>query len=248
MGLINVVALGGVIAWGVNRTGAPSRQIFNFKWPGGWVLTGIVFAMLGAAIVLSEADNLFRRVFSVPEVLVNLFRDLTGGRGGIWSSVVTIVIIAPVTEELLFRGLILRGLLQRYRPWRAIALSAALFGLAHANPWQMASATSLGLIFGWWYWRSGSLVPGLVGHALLNAQALGYQYLPIEIEGANKGEPFEYAGLQPAWFDACGLLLLSVGSWLFWRHAPQPVGAAPVYSGPTPPVIPPALTAQLSRP
>jgi membrane protease YdiL (CAAX protease family) len=245
MGFINLVALGAVIAWGVYRVHAPARQIFHFNWPGGWLLGGIVCAMLGAAIVLSEADNLFRFIFPVPEVLVDLFRDLTGRRGGIWSSAVTIVIIAPVTEELLFRGLILRGLLQRYRPGKAIVLSAVLFALAHANPWQFVSAASVGLMFGWWYWRSGSLVPGLIGHALLNAQALGYQYLPIEIQGANQGDPLEFGGFQPLWFDACGLVLLGLGGWLARRHLPWPAEAPPVYAGPPPPVIPPALTAQL---
>ena len=244
MGFINLIALGVVIAWGVYMTKAPARQIFNFKWPGGWLLPGVVCAMLGAAIILSEADNLFRMVFPVPETLVNLFRDLTGGRGGVWSSALTIVIVAPVTEELLFRGLILRGLLQRYRPWKAIVLSAAFFALAHANPWQLISALSLGLIVGWWYWRTASVVSGLIGHALLNAQALAYQYLPIEIAGANQGDPFEFSGLQPLWFDACGLLLLALGWWLFLRHAPKPADVAPVCSGPPPPVIPPALTAQ----
>ena len=42
----------------------------------------------------------------------------------------------------------------------------------------------------------------------------------------------------------CGLLLLALGWWLFLRHAPKPADFAPVYSGPPPPMIPPALTAQ----
>jgi hypothetical protein len=83
------------------------------------------------------------------------------------------------------------------------------------------------------------LWPSLIGHALFNAQALGYRYLPIEIEGLNQGDASEVTALQPLWFDACGLLLLGLGWWLFRRHSSKPAEAALVYAGPPPPMIPP---------
>ena len=76
--------------------------------------------------------------------------------------------IAPVVEEMLFRGIILRGFLQRYDRAQAIWGSALLFGLAHLNIYQFVAALVLGAISGWLYERSRSLVPCIALHAAYN--------------------------------------------------------------------------------
>lgn len=74
-------------------------------------------------------------------------------------------IIAPFVEELVFRGAILRVLLGKFRSaWLAIFISAALFSISHGNPAQMPHAFLLGLLIGWLYKRTGSIVPGVVLH------------------------------------------------------------------------------------
>ena len=78
-------------------------------------------------------------------------------------------VIAPVVEEMLFRGVILRGFLQRYERWHAIWASAALFGLAHLNIYQFVAALLLGGVSGWLYERSRSLVPCIALHASYNS-------------------------------------------------------------------------------
>ena len=77
-------------------------------------------------------------------------------------------VIAPVVEEMLFRGVILRGFLQRYQRSHAIWGSAALFGLAHLNIYQFVAALFLGAVSGWLYERSRSLVPCIALHAAYN--------------------------------------------------------------------------------
>jgi uncharacterized protein len=76
--------------------------------------------------------------------------------------------IAPVVEEMLFRGVILRGFLQRYPRSHAIWGSAALFGLAHLNIYQFVAGLTLGAVSGWLYERSRSLVPCIALHAAYN--------------------------------------------------------------------------------
>ena len=82
-------------------------------------------------------------------------------------------VIGPFAEELLFRGAVLPSLLKWDRisgkPWLAIVISAALFSLAHMNPAQMPFAFLLGLLLGWLYYRTGSLLPGLVIHVINNS-------------------------------------------------------------------------------
>ena len=77
-------------------------------------------------------------------------------------------VVAPVLEELLFRGVVLGGLLRNQRPWVAIGQSALLFGLIHFNPAQSVSAAGLGLLLGWLYYRTRSLGLCIVLHAINN--------------------------------------------------------------------------------
>jgi membrane protease YdiL (CAAX protease family) len=82
---------------------------------------------------------------------------------------ITVCILAPIIEEILFRGILLRGLLQNgTSPILAIFLSSFLFGLAHLNPWQFLGAGLLGAIFGFVYYRTKSLWLPIFLHALNN--------------------------------------------------------------------------------
>ncbi len=82
---------------------------------------------------------------------------------------ITVCILAPIIEEILFRGILLRGLLQKgISPIIAIFLSSFLFGLAHMNPWQFLGAGLLGAVFGYVYYRTKSLWICMFLHALNN--------------------------------------------------------------------------------
>ncbi|NML34719.1 CPBP family intramembrane glutamic endopeptidase [Paraburkholderia antibiotica] len=84
------------------------------------------------------------------------------------SSVFLVCVIAPVVEELLFRGIFLRSFLRQYSSSRAIVYSALIFGLAHMNVYQFVVAFVVGLLIGWMYERTRSLIPGMLLHAFYN--------------------------------------------------------------------------------
>ena len=98
-----------------------------------------------------------------------LFREIISTRGGY----LVIALLAPVAEELVFRGAVLRTLLrwQPQRRWLMIALSALLFALGHLNPGQMPHAFLIGLLLGWLYMRTKSVVPGIAYHWVNNTVA-----------------------------------------------------------------------------
>lgn len=82
---------------------------------------------------------------------------------------ITVCILAPIFEEILFRGILLRGMLQnKMNPVWAIILSSILFGLAHMNPWQFLGAGILGAIFAYVYYRTKSLWMCIFLHSLNN--------------------------------------------------------------------------------
>lgn len=72
----------------------------------------------------------------------------------------TVSVIAPITEEIIFRGAILRRMLQssKQSPWMAIVCSAVLFSAGHVFPVMIVNAFFIGLLFGWLYFKTRSLL------------------------------------------------------------------------------------------
>ena len=115
------------------------------------------------------ALNIFVQWFQLKDNLGDTFGGLSRNVVG----VLGLAFFGPLLEEVLFRGAI-QGLLMRYfgRPWLAIILSALVFGIFHMNPVQIVYATLLGIVLGWIYYRTGSLLSVIVGHVLNNSLAV----------------------------------------------------------------------------
>jgi len=82
------------------------------------------------------------------------------------------VLVAPVTEELVFRGMLYPGLRTKLGPWLAALASAALFGLVHDSLSAFLPLFALALVLARLYERTGSLLACIVVHALNNATSL----------------------------------------------------------------------------
>lgn len=101
-----------------------------------------------------------------------------------WMRAITFLgalLIAPITEELFFRGLVQSGISRLFMPrpgslrhrWIAIGLSASLFGAMHsATPQFIPALTVLGVVLGYLYERYGSLLVPIIIHMLFNAKTL----------------------------------------------------------------------------
>jgi membrane protease YdiL (CAAX protease family) len=129
----------------------------------------------------------------MPNLVEDELKMILGNRWGYLS----IGLLAPLAEEVVFRGAILRTLLGNdgtasagYRPAVAITLSAVFFAVAHLNPPQMLHAFLIGLLLGWMYWRTGSILPGMAFHWANNTVAyVGYNLFPGQ-EDAKLSELF----------------------------------------------------------
>lgn len=89
--------------------------------------------------------------------------------GYMWVAVIYTVIVAPICEELVFRGLMLSALKGKAPKWAGIVAVAIVFGLIHSFPIGFIYAFSLGLLLGWLYYFTGSLIPCIIVHSLFNA-------------------------------------------------------------------------------
>ena len=85
---------------------------------------------------------------------------------------VTVVVVAPVVEEILFRGYLFTALSKSLPMWGAQFVTAALFGLVHG--WDYAVPVGvLALFFGYLRQRYGSLLPSILAHAVHNGVTVG---------------------------------------------------------------------------
>lgn len=130
-----------------------------------FVLFWCVVAALGAIV---PSVWLQEHMPELPNMVEGEFDMIMKDRWGY----LVVGLLAPLVEEMVFRGAILRSLLQwKPNPWVGIAISALLFAVVHMNPAQMPHAFLIGLLLGWMYWRTDSIVPGVVYHWVNNTVA-----------------------------------------------------------------------------
>lgn len=142
----------------------------------GGIVAGLV--VMAATLALSfNMDFVTSLMPDMPEWLESTLSSMTGG--SFWVNLLCTGVFAALFEEWLCRGIVLRGLLNARRPdgstmkpvW-AIALSALFFAIIHMNPWQAIPAFVLGCLFGYVYYRTGSLKLVMLMHFTNNTFAL----------------------------------------------------------------------------
>ena len=178
--LSSVVSSVILIALFVWRKWAPISRYYIQQKP--WdVLIWAILAGLGAILPLQwlyEQMNI-----TMTDDVKHLFESIMGSRWGY----LALGILAPVAEELVFRGAILRSLMNYFNhrlPWIPIVASALLFGAVHGNMAQFANAFTMGLLLGWLYYRTHSIVPGVVLHWVNNTVAYTmYKLMPEMNDG-----------------------------------------------------------------
>ncbi len=169
-GIYGIVVL--AIYWfAVRRAGSSWGQVglqpFEWWWvPLAPILTFAQF--FGMFVINTQLILRFTgKAFENPQI-----KNITGGMQLTPTDLVLLLIlvavIAPIAEELLFRGMLYPVLRRSGGVTLAIILSALLFGLAHVVPVLIPGLFFVGLILAWVRERSGSVIPGMLIHALQN--------------------------------------------------------------------------------
>lgn len=99
-----------------------------------------------------------------------------------------IAVLPAVCEEIAFRGMILRGLRQRFGEHTSVAISSVLFGLAHFPVYRFPPTMVLGFILGYLTLRSRSLYPAMILHFLWNGLAVVATYSASQAQKASEDQ------------------------------------------------------------
>ena len=149
-----------------------SSHFGNLK---GWGMALMVTVVTWACSFIT--DPVVSALPDMPEELKTMFEQMMQD-GPLWVTVVSTVIFAPIFEEWLCRGMVLRGLLQKVHPAWAMVISALFFALIHLNPWQAVPAFVTGILLAYVYYRTGSLKLTILMHAVNNGTSVIISQLP----------------------------------------------------------------------
>ena len=137
------------------------------------VVTWSVIAALGAIVPSLVLQGLLPEWTGWAKEMAEESSEQLGALMQVPGGYMVVALLPPLVEEMVFRGCILKSLLQwkPERKWLMIALSALIFSVVHMNPAQMPHTLLIGLLLGWMYARTGSIVPGVAYHWANNTAA-----------------------------------------------------------------------------
>lgn len=148
---------------------------------GGMPLMPAAVAGLGGVLLAFPAVEAASRLWKIvlawlewpqdPQPAIEYLQNL-GGVGELLAWTIAVVVLAPMAEELLFRGAIYRFLSARFPNGAAVAISAVAFALMHQNVASILPLTVLGAALAFAYRYTGRLITPIVMHAAFNLNSL----------------------------------------------------------------------------
>lgn len=166
---------------------------------------GITMAFVATVLAIATAfiiDPVGRLLPDMSEEMEALMKQLLGGPA--WVTLISVSIFAPFFEEWLCRGVVLRGLLKKVGPAWAIIISALFFAAIHMNLWQAIPAFIMGLVFGYVYYKTGSLKLTMLMHCVNNTLSVAVSRIP----GLEDAEFF--ADIMSPWAYVLAVILFAV--------------------------------------
>lgn len=170
-------------------------KLDNSNFDGRSAALCALMVIIGTFSVSFVADRITMYLPQMPESLKNTIDSITGGV--FWADFLSAAIFAPIFEEWMCRGLVLRGLLNSRRrdgstmkPIWAIIWSAFFFAVIHLNPWQAVPAFLLGCLFGYVYYKTGSLKLTMLMHFFNNGFAVVLNHIDGYEEAENMADVF----------------------------------------------------------
>jgi uncharacterized protein len=157
-----------ILYYGYRKSKNKFREVFPAKSFNLLIILLIFPFLAGAQIIISEVNAGVEKLLPPPPWFFELFNNIFDSDYGWFGAFMKVVLIAPIVEESIFRGVIMNGFMRNYPKFLAIFFSALLFALFHLNPWQFPATFVLGLLLGWLMVRTRNIFACIAGHAVNN--------------------------------------------------------------------------------
>ena len=146
------------------------------------LMTSTTYLSLGIIIISDELDRIIQTFIPAPEYILDLNGLLQPETlMGFVLLFIAVSIIAPLGEELLFRGFFQQVLEEHWKDvTRAVLVTALFFAMIHMNPYWFIQIYILGILLGFLAWKTGSVVPSLILHSINNTMAMFFSFVDIE--------------------------------------------------------------------
>jgi membrane protease YdiL (CAAX protease family) len=209
--VLNGIAGGITLAVGAYMNDFSLHSMLLDHLPNLAGILGGIFAIIGIAILSSELNNVLNHYFPVPtdtKIIDTLMQD------DLFGVFITVLLVAPIVEEMLFRGIIMEGLSKNYKLATAVLVSSILFALVHLPVGVIVALNIflLALFLAWVRLESGSLMLCVICHATFNAiPFVTMRILKVDIPGFTTTAVNNAVQFQPHWFDALGAVLFIAG-------------------------------------
>ena len=161
-----------IFYYAYRRAGVPLKVLFPARSFNVLVLIPLLVFLWAAHNLIGEVNVALDKALPPPAWFWELFNKIFENDYGIYGAILKVAIIAPIVEELIFRGVIMHGLMRNYSKFTAVFTSALLFALFHLNPWQFPATFILGLILGILMVRTRNIFLCILGHAINNGLVL----------------------------------------------------------------------------
>ncbi len=194
------------MVWSILRYIRSDYSHFNIKYISKFsytLVSGILFLIIGYRLFFNNSLGLLLEHIPVNKSIEQAFRDLVSIP---IVGFISICILAPIFEEILYRGILLEGFLNKYSPMKAILISALIFGIIHGNIHQFVNATILGIFLGIIYYKSNSLVLCILAHFFNNSWVYISDVIP------------KYISILPTYKFILGLLIFILGGYIFYKN------------------------------
>lgn len=155
------------------------------------ILWGTII-VLATGVVIEPLLNLF------PETYLDRLGNIMAAGG--WM-MFTSIVIAPIMEEILFRGILQDALMRKYGVFVGILIASAVFGIVHLIPQQVVNAFMIGIVLGYIYYRTGALLPVILIHCINNA----ISYFTWMLNGETLLSTREQMGNDTLYFTVYGI-------------------------------------------
>ncbi len=167
-----LLALAAATAVSLGRGLSPARD-FGFASPGLMQAAAATVVALAATAPSSLLAGWSTRIHPPGPEWIELFnRHLPHGARDVAIACFAAIVVVPLIEELIFRGLLYRACRRHWGVFAAAAVSALVFALVHGEPWYLFGLVGIGTVLALVYEFSGSLVLAVWTHAVYNAFSL----------------------------------------------------------------------------